>query len=363
MGVLRHTISQNIDNLHFVAGSVAVTEIHGNRTKVRCVECGARWPWDEFVAIAAASTQHTTDTRPEMLAELGGVTMRMPPECPQCAGIVKSDTVMFGEPIPREFLAECYQQAELADCCIIAGTSAAVVPAAYFPEIVLRAGGTIVEVNTDDTPFTPHAAAVLRGPAGEMLPALVEALERLRVVVTDASLGPEGVTRFIVLCGPRTGSNMLTSALHSHPRIVCFREIFNFTFRGHRLHRRTLDRRDPDDIALRKADAPRSFGNGSFVRIRRSCAPRGSSSSTRTSGVSIASSRRCKLTLHVTYEHSSRRARDSSAAYRSSSTLSPPRSSSRRTPEPRDAVTTRVELRGTGTALRQTPHTWMLDER
>jgi NAD-dependent deacetylase len=180
LGVLRHTISQNIDNLHFVAGSVAVTEIHGNRTKVRCVECGARWPWDEFVAIAAASQSHSTDTDPGNVAEMGGVMMHMPPECPQCAGIVKSDTVMFGEPIPREFIAECYQQAELADCCIIAGTSAAVVPAAYFPEIVLRAGGAVVEVNTEDTPFTPYAAAVLRGPAGEVLPALVAAIEKLR---------------------------------------------------------------------------------------------------------------------------------------------------------------------------------------
>ncbi|HEY7802419.1 MAG TPA: Sir2 family NAD-dependent protein deacetylase, partial [Dehalococcoidia bacterium] len=36
LGVLRHTITQNIDNLHFDAGSVAVTEIHGNRTKLRC---------------------------------------------------------------------------------------------------------------------------------------------------------------------------------------------------------------------------------------------------------------------------------------------------------------------------------------
>ena len=180
LGVLRHTITQNNDNLHIVAGSLAVTEIHGNRTKVRCVECGARWPWDEFVALAAATQSHSTDTNPDNVAELGGVMMRMPPECPQCAGIVKSDTVMFGEPIPRDFLAECQRQADLADCCLIAGTSATVYPAAAFPEFVLQRGGAIIDVNTDDNPFTPHAAAVLRGPAGEMLPALVEAIEELR---------------------------------------------------------------------------------------------------------------------------------------------------------------------------------------
>jgi NAD-dependent deacetylase len=174
MGVLKHTISQNIDNLHFVAGSSAVTEIHGNRTKVRCVDCGARWPWEEFLRIAADAPAHTTDRSGANVQEVAGVMMRVPPECPGCAGIVKSDTVMFGEPIPRAFLAACQEQADRADACMIAGTSAAVVPAAWFPEMVLERGGALVEVNTDPTPFTRYCAAVLRGPSGVLLPQLVE---------------------------------------------------------------------------------------------------------------------------------------------------------------------------------------------
>ena len=174
LGVLKHTITQNIDNLHFDAGSASVTEIHGNRTKVRCTDCGARWPWDEFLAQSAAQTPHTTDTRAEIFGEIAGVMMRLPPECPQCAGIIKSDTVMFGEPIPRAFLDACEEQSGRADCMIIAGTSAQVVPAAWFPETVLRRGGTLIEVNTDPTPFTPHCAAVLRGASGELLPLLVK---------------------------------------------------------------------------------------------------------------------------------------------------------------------------------------------
>ncbi len=157
MGVLRHTISQNIDNLHFDAGSVEVTEIHGNRTKVRCIDCGARWRWAEF-----------------------SIT-EVPPTCPQCGGVVKGDTVMFGEPIPRAFLSECQSQADRADCVLIAGTSATVYPAAAFPEIVLNRGGTVIEINTDATPFSRSASAVLRGPAGEMLPLLVAALEARRI--------------------------------------------------------------------------------------------------------------------------------------------------------------------------------------
>jgi len=155
MGVLKHTITQNIDNLHVEAGQLAVTEIHGNRTKLRCIDCGARWPFAEFEI------------------------KEVPPACPECRGIVKGDTVMFGEPIPEAALAQCHAQTERADCMLIAGTSAAVVPAAWFPELVLRRGGSLVEVNIEPTPFTPHAVASLRAPAGEALPLLVEAVKAI----------------------------------------------------------------------------------------------------------------------------------------------------------------------------------------
>lgn len=153
IGVLKHTITQNIDNLHTEAGSANVTEIHGNRTKVRCIDCGARWPWAEFA-----------------ISEI-------PPACPQCRGIVKSDTVMFGEPIPRAFLAECQAQAERADCMIIVGTSASVTPAAWFPEMVLERGGALIEINVEPTPFSPHCAASLRGAAGEILPLILDVIK------------------------------------------------------------------------------------------------------------------------------------------------------------------------------------------
>lgn len=155
LGVLRHTITQNVDNLHAEAGSVSVTEIHGNRTKVRCIECGRRQPFADI------------DTRV------------LPPRCPDCRSIMKSDTVMFGEPIPRDALERCQEEARRADCVLIAGTSATVVPAALYPEYVLNAGGSLVEVNTEPTPFTPRCAAVLRGPSGVLLPQLVERVRAL----------------------------------------------------------------------------------------------------------------------------------------------------------------------------------------
>jgi NAD-dependent deacetylase len=152
MGLLKHIITQNIDNLHQEAGSVAITEIHGNRTKLRCLGCNRRWPLEGFPI------------------------EQLPPSCPDCGGVVKTDTVMFGEPIPRDALEECLRQADQCDCMLLVGTSASVYPAAGFPSDVKRSGGVLIEVNPHETPLTEQADVVLRGPAGESLPRVVERL-------------------------------------------------------------------------------------------------------------------------------------------------------------------------------------------
>jgi NAD-dependent protein deacetylase/lipoamidase len=151
-GFLQHIITQNIDNLHQEAGSEAITEIHGNRLKLRCIECDARYPLRGF-----------------SLAEV-------PPRCPSCRGIVKTDTVMFGEPIPADALQSCRYHTQLCDCMLLVGTSATVYPAAEFPIIAARAGAALIEVNPMETPLSDLCQAVLRAPAGEALPALVQRL-------------------------------------------------------------------------------------------------------------------------------------------------------------------------------------------
>jgi NAD-dependent deacetylase len=156
LGFLQHIITQNIDNLHQVAGSQAITEIHGNRLKLRCIECDARYPLKGFA-----------------LDEI-------PPRCPHCRGIVKTDTVMFGEPIPVDAIQSCRYHTQLCDCMLLVGTSAVVYPAAEFPLIAARAGASLIEVNPMETPLSGLCQATLRAPAGEALPALVERLRTAR---------------------------------------------------------------------------------------------------------------------------------------------------------------------------------------
>jgi NAD-dependent deacetylase len=155
LGILRATISQNVDNQHRLAGTARLLEIHGNATLIRCIECVTRY---EREAIDFAE---------------------LPPRCPRCEGILKSDTVSFGEPIPPDVLEACFEQAESADCMLVAGTSATVYPAAQFPIAVHQRGGDLIEVNPYESEVTALCRHALRGPAGEVLPEIVSRVRAL----------------------------------------------------------------------------------------------------------------------------------------------------------------------------------------
>ncbi len=150
-GHLGALITQNIDDLHRQAGSRELLEIHGNHSLLRCVECNTRFTREEL---------------PIDPAEL-------PPRCPGCGGVVKGDTVQFGEPIPADVLGRCYREVARADCMIVAGTSATVFPAADFPVQVSQKGGVLIEINPEDTDLTPLASHALRGPGGALLERLL----------------------------------------------------------------------------------------------------------------------------------------------------------------------------------------------
>jgi NAD-dependent deacetylase len=154
MGLLRCVVTQNIDDLHRVAGQCELAEIHGNATLVRCIECVTRWP------------------RAEIAIDV------LPPLCPHCGGLLKADTVSFGEPIPPDVLERCQREARTADCVLVAGTSATVYPAAALPIEVLERGGTLIEVNPHASELSEVAHVVVRAPAGEALPRIVAAARR-----------------------------------------------------------------------------------------------------------------------------------------------------------------------------------------
>ncbi|KAJ6141660.1 NAD-dependent protein deacetylase hst2-1 [Penicillium chermesinum] len=69
------------------------------------------------------------------------------PHCPDCNGLVKPDIVFFGEALPREFFEE-RSKPELAELCIVMGTSLTVHPFASLP-MLCREGTPRVLINME----------------------------------------------------------------------------------------------------------------------------------------------------------------------------------------------------------------------
>ncbi len=156
-GILRWVITQNVDNLQTVAGSREVLEIHGNRNRLRCLECGLRFPRDAYAIL---------------LSDHSGLASG-PPLCRECGGVLKLDTVMFGEPIPQDTLMACREAAEQCDCMLLVGTSGTVNPAARLPLVAQERGAVLIEINPEPTSLTQWCDIVLTGPADDILPQLL----------------------------------------------------------------------------------------------------------------------------------------------------------------------------------------------
>ncbi|HET9949027.1 MAG TPA: NAD-dependent protein deacylase [Longimicrobiales bacterium] len=157
-------VTQNVDGLHHRAADAVARElgappegaypieVHGALHRDRCSGCGRRTPAPARVDMSA----------PENL-----------PRCERCGALLRPDVVWFGEALDPATVEAAFAAARAADLCLVVGTSAVVHPAAQIPEVTLRSGGAVIEVNPEPTPLSVRATVSLSGPAGALLPALL----------------------------------------------------------------------------------------------------------------------------------------------------------------------------------------------
>ncbi|MEA2447094.1 MAG: NAD-dependent deacetylase [Actinomycetota bacterium] len=151
-----HTlVTQNVDGLHQLAGTSPeiLIEIHGTMREVNCMSCGERAPMEKTLDRVRAGEAD--------------------PPCRTCGGILKSATISFGQNLVPADLHRAHQAAGTADFFIAVGTSLAVYPVAYLPQMALDNGARVLIVNAEPTPLDREADWVLHRPIGEVLPELV----------------------------------------------------------------------------------------------------------------------------------------------------------------------------------------------
>jgi NAD-dependent deacetylase len=119
-GKIKGVITQNIDSLHQMGGSINVLEVHGSFGKSTCLGCGHEYSYER--------TKSMISTQEVALCS--------------CGGVIKPNIVFFGENVHcMEAAADLVARADLF---FIIGTSCVVYPAAMLPEF---ATGKIIVVS------------------------------------------------------------------------------------------------------------------------------------------------------------------------------------------------------------------------
>ena len=126
-GILKAVITQNIDDLHQMAGNKNVLELHGSLKRWYCLSCGK-----------TSNKNFSCD----------------------CGGIVRPDVTLYGENLNQDVVNEAIYQIEQADTLIVAGTSLTVYPAAYY--LRYFRGKNLVIINNESTQYDGEASLVLK---------------------------------------------------------------------------------------------------------------------------------------------------------------------------------------------------------
>lgn len=157
-GKLAAIVTQNVDHLHHKAGNSPekIIEIHGTAFTVSCLSCAKQYEREEIEARLAS-----------------GVRV---PYCDRCSGILKPDTVSFGQAMPEDKMSRSLATAGACDLCMVLGSSLVVYPAAHVPERAVESGARLIVINRDPTFLDPRADVVVHDSIGRTLEAIMDGL-------------------------------------------------------------------------------------------------------------------------------------------------------------------------------------------
>lgn len=155
MGKLQTLITQNVDNLHQLAGVDDVIELHGTGKVCKCVEC-------DYCGNA------------DVVLPDGLVPWIDVPRCPKCGGLVKLDVVLFGEQVERDVFERAFDAASSADVLVVIGSSLEVMPANVIPRKAKMNFATVGFLNKSSTRLDDCTDYIVRGDSEDLVPRLVE---------------------------------------------------------------------------------------------------------------------------------------------------------------------------------------------
>ncbi len=143
-------ITQNIDGLHEKSGLPAeeIVNLHGTTLEIICLECGDISPAEPLMA---------------------GLDPEYPPQCELCGGLLKPNTISFGQQLVADDLNRAERLARQCDLMIVAGSTLKVQPAASFPMVAKESGAKLVIITLSETPLDQYADQVINEKLGNFI--------------------------------------------------------------------------------------------------------------------------------------------------------------------------------------------------
>ncbi|WP_432476549.1 Sir2 family NAD-dependent protein deacetylase [Nocardioides sp. GXQ0305] len=175
-------ITQNVDGLHEAAGSRHLVALHGRLSDVVCLDCrrtSARTGLERRLADLNpgwAEAHADLALRPDGDVDLVDWSSFRVAGCEACGGVLKPDVVFFGENVPADRVARCYDAVDRLvahdGVLLVAGSSLAVMSGLRFVKRAAKAGTPVVIVNRGTTRGDEHATYRVDAGCSEFLTAL-----------------------------------------------------------------------------------------------------------------------------------------------------------------------------------------------
>jgi len=150
-GFINCVITQNIDDLHYKAGSKNIYEVHGNLRTGRCLSCADEM---EFGSLLKKSRNG-----------------QIPPKCDACGGTLRTNVVLFGDQLPPCF-DDAYYEARSSELMIVIGSSLHVGPVNTLPSLCEK----VAIINLGETPQDYRAETLYREKASLALESIYKVL-------------------------------------------------------------------------------------------------------------------------------------------------------------------------------------------
>jgi NAD-dependent SIR2 family protein deacetylase len=192
LGLVDAVITQNVDGLHHAAGTDRVVELHGSLDRVVCLNCHTISDREHLqrrlseanpgfdLTLFADTDGDTTAVRPDGDLDLAAVMVEgfhaVP--CLTCGiGPLKPDVVFFGENVPKDRVAHCFDLVDAADTLLVLGSSLTVMSGYRFVRHAAKQGIAVTIVNNGPTRGDAQADLRIDAPLGTVLSTAVKVLE------------------------------------------------------------------------------------------------------------------------------------------------------------------------------------------